>query len=141
MTNSDFARNIAIGEKRRRDTNYDEIEARILAKLKKLPSYDLDWVECMINHLIARTQHPPEPPRMDERPEFIPATREPFKGTEQNPVPLKTDIDTINFAGLIKMADKLDVPHYEELWLDDDWPDKEDELRVAVAEAMEKVGK
>ncbi len=60
MTNSDFARNIAKGEKRRRDTNYDEIEARILAKLKKLPSYDLDWVENMVNHLIARTQQPPK---------------------------------------------------------------------------------
>ncbi len=95
----------------------------------------------MINHLIARTQQPPEPPRMDKQPEPIPATREPFKGTEQNPVPLKTDIDTINFAGLIKMADKLDVPHYEGRWLDDEWPDKLDELRVAVAEAMEKVGK
>ena len=84
----EFARNIAKGEQKRRDTNYDEIEARILAKLKKLPSYDLDWVECMINHLIARTQQPPEPPRMDERPDLIPATREPFKGTEITPVPL-----------------------------------------------------
>ncbi len=84
----DLARNIAKGEQKRRDTNYDEIEARILAKLKKLPSYDLDWVECMINHLIARTQQPPEPPRMDERPESAPTTREPFKGTDSNPMPL-----------------------------------------------------
>jgi hypothetical protein len=33
------------------------------------------------------------------------------------------------------------VEHNQEQWLDDDWPDKENELRTAVAEAMERVGK
>ena len=62
-------------------------------------------------------------------------------GPETNPMPLRTDIDTINFAGLIKLADKLDVPHDEGDWFDDEFPDKEDALRIAVAEAMGKVGK
>ncbi len=73
ITNPDdaakFANHIVYGEQRRRDTDYAAIELRILNKLKKLPSYDLDWVECMINHLIARTQRPPGPARMGEQPD------------------------------------------------------------------------
>ena len=90
MTNSDFARHIAKGEQRRQNTDYDEIEARILKKLKKLPTYDLDWVECTINHLIARTQQPPA-----YRPDVPPAPSSAtdgeakgFDGTQANPLPL-----------------------------------------------------
>lgn len=35
-------------------------------------------------------------------------------------------------------ADILNVEYDQ--WLDDEWPDREDDLRVAVAEAMGKVG-
>lgn len=41
---------------------------------------------------------------------------------------------------LVGWADILNVEHDFEQWLDDDYPDKEDELRVKVAEAMRKVG-
>ncbi len=93
-----FARNIAKGEQRRQDTDYEAMETRILTKLKKLPSFDLDWVECMINHLIARTQEPPEPPRMDEEPDEGPLGPDStvstdgkwlgFQGTKTTPMPL-----------------------------------------------------
>ncbi len=84
------------------------------------------------------TEPPPSTPKPPSAPDGQAGG---FQGTEKNPTPLKTDIDTVNFAGLIKLADKLGVRHDEDLWLDDEWPDKEDELRVAVAEAMERVGK
>ncbi len=45
------------------------------------------------------------------------------------------------FDSLIKWAIELNVPERHAEWLDDEWQDKEDALRVAVAEAMEKVGK
>ena len=139
-TPTDIAQLIAKGEKRRRNTDYDEIEARILKKLKKLPTYDLDWVECTINHLIARTQQPPEPPRMDERDksaELGPCTT---WGPGSNPMPLNITkyIDALTFDQLLVVADRYGVHHNECRWLDDEWPDKEDKLRVAVAEAMEK---
>ncbi len=50
-------------------------------------------------------------------------------------------MEAMDFPTLIKVANKLNVPHNVERWIDDDYPDKEDELRVAVAESMEKVGK
>ena len=98
MTNSDFARHMAEGEKRRQNTDYEAIETRIMEKLKKLPSYDLDWVECMINHLIARTQQPPEPAKMAKGPTPLLSIAkppsgtggqsEPFQGQSKNPMPL-----------------------------------------------------
>ena len=189
MTKPELIRDILKGEHRRRNTDYEAIEARILTKLKKLPSFDLDWVECMINHLIARTQQPPEPPmvaiksmnepvkaikpydlyhmdkraaeppRMDDPPDPANATHllgtstlghtEGFKGlfshlceaNKKTPIPLETNIETICFSGLIKLADKFGVSHNESQWTDDEWIDREDELRVLVAETMEKVGK
>ena len=50
-------------------------------------------------------------------------------------------VDDMEFDTLIVWADILKVPHNENYWTDDDMPDKTDELRVAVAEAMGKVGK
>ncbi len=107
------------------------------------------------------TQQPPEPPRMDERDksaELGPCTTwtpdnqsEGFDGTETNPVPLggkvgsttiiEAIVETLPFMTVIAIANILKVPHNYTEWLDDDFPDKKDELRVAVAEAMEKVGK
>lgn len=122
-----------------------QTKARIMEKLDKLESFDLDWVECMINHLIARTQQPPGPPRMDDPPDPAPTTPEqrssfgtPFEGSETCPVPLETNIETMCFNSLIKLADKFGISHNESEWPDDEWPDREDALRVAVAEAMKK---
>ena len=89
-----LTRRIAQGEQRRQNTDYAEIEARILVKLKKLPSYDLNWVECMINHLIARTQQPPEPAKIPTRPQTPEPRLTPhgqysaFHGEIKNPMPI-----------------------------------------------------
>lgn len=45
-------------------------------------------------------------------------------------------IDALKFESLIILADILKVPHNEEQWFDDEWLDKEDDLRVVVGEAM-----
>lgn len=52
-------------------------------------------------------------------------------------------VENIEFDMLMALACLLhigrDVAHVPD-WLDDEWPDREDKLRVAVAEAMMKVG-
>ncbi len=50
-------------------------------------------------------------------------------------------VEDMEFDVLIAWADILKVPHDENQWLDDEYPDKTDELRVAVADAMGKVEK
>lgn len=50
-------------------------------------------------------------------------------------------VDSMSLDTMITWAAILSVPHDKHSWLDDEWPDKEDDLRVAVAEAMLKVGK
>ncbi len=50
-------------------------------------------------------------------------------------------VEDLDFDMLIDWADILNVEHDEKNWLDDEWPDKENELRVAVAEAMRNIGK
>lgn len=50
-------------------------------------------------------------------------------------------VEDMEFDVLIVWADILKVPHDEEAWLADEWIVDENELRVAVAEAMRKVGK
>ena len=50
-------------------------------------------------------------------------------------------VECLDFDTLIAIADRFDVPHDEHTWMDNDWIHFEDELRVAVADAMEKVGK
>ena len=50
-------------------------------------------------------------------------------------------VDDLSFDVLIGWADVLGVEHDEKQWLDDMWPEKESELRVEVAEAMERIGK
>ena len=50
-------------------------------------------------------------------------------------------VEDMEFHVLIAWADILNVPHDENYWNGDDMPDKTDDLRVVVAEAMDKVGK
>jgi len=49
-------------------------------------------------------------------------------------------ISDLEFDVLIAWADMLKVPHDEDMWFDDEWPDREDELRVKVAGALGQVG-
>ena len=49
-------------------------------------------------------------------------------------------IEDLDFKVLIIWADILGVEHDEDMWLDDMWPDAENELRVQVGDAMRKVG-
>lgn len=49
-------------------------------------------------------------------------------------------VDAMDLDTVIVWADILNVPHNESQWIDDDFPDKSDELRVAVVEAMLNVG-
>lgn len=48
-------------------------------------------------------------------------------------------VETLDFDCLIDVSRVLKVPCDFGFWQDDEWPDKEDQLRVAVAEAMEKL--
>lgn len=50
-------------------------------------------------------------------------------------------VEELDFDILIAWADILKVRHDEDVWLDDVWPDKEDQLRVEVGDAMAKVGR
>lgn len=45
-------------------------------------------------------------------------------------------VQDMSFEHLIMEADMLGVTHDEEHWLDDEWPDKEDQLRVDVIGAV-----
>lgn len=49
-------------------------------------------------------------------------------------------VEDLEFDVLVIWADILKVGHDEELWLDDIWPEKENELRTEVAQAMMDVG-
>jgi len=44
--------------------------------------------------------------------------------------------DDMSFDVLIDWADILGVEHCELLWLDDEWPDKESELKLQCTEAL-----
>lgn len=46
--------------------------------------------------------------------------------------------EKLSFDTLIHIASALKIPHDEESWLDDEYPDKEAALRVAVAEALHR---
>ena len=47
-------------------------------------------------------------------------------------------VDDLEFNKLIELADILKVDHAEEYWFDDEWDEKEGDLRVSVAEAMKE---
>ena len=46
--------------------------------------------------------------------------------------------DDLEFKALIAWCDMFQVPHNETAWIDDEWIEKEDELRTKLAEAMTK---
>jgi hypothetical protein len=48
-------------------------------------------------------------------------------------------VEDLAFDSLLIEADNLGVPHDEECWLDDEWPDKDDELRVRVTNALNEL--
>ena len=48
-------------------------------------------------------------------------------------------VESLAHDSLIIEADNLGVAHDEECWLDDEWPDKEDELRVRVINALNEL--
>lgn len=161
MTKPIRIKDIMDNERHRRQYDYTEIEDRLRLKLdilqdklRDLTSAELKELESgldaftrMAELFLKRHGTPTEP----ERPEPAPITNRPpsgvsgqtegFQGQADNPMPLVTDIDKVNFGGLIKLADKFGVSHNESQWLNGEWRDREGELRAAVAEAMEKVGK
>lgn len=47
-------------------------------------------------------------------------------------------VEDLAFDSLLIEADNLGVFHDDKCWFDDEWPDKEDALRVEVIEALYK---
>lgn len=47
-------------------------------------------------------------------------------------------VEDLKFDSLLIEANNLDVPHDDECWFDDEWPQKEDDLRVEVIAALYK---
>ena len=50
-------------------------------------------------------------------------------------------VESMDLTQVVAWANKLDVEHNKESWLDDECLEKEDDLRVRLAEAMAQVGK
>ena len=50
-------------------------------------------------------------------------------------------VEDLEFDVLIGWADIFNIDHDYKSWLDDDYPEKESELRGQVADAMNKVGR
>ncbi len=110
MTNSDFARHIAQGPQRLNNYDFDGKIAEIAEDMRDLPTDRLGIVAGLV--LVLRHTR-----------WGLTATTTEF-------------VSMLSFENLIEVADVLKVPHDEDQWLDDDYPDKEDALRVAVAEAL-----
>ena len=49
-------------------------------------------------------------------------------------------VESMSLAQVIAWANILGVEHDKESWLDDEYPEKEDNLRVSLAEKMAQVG-
>ncbi len=49
-------------------------------------------------------------------------------------------VECLDLTTLLAWADIFKIPHLVDQWKEDDWCETEDELRVAVADAMGKVG-
>ncbi len=45
-------------------------------------------------------------------------------------------VEDITTEALFTWCDIYGIPHNEDQWLDDEWPKREDELRVKLAERM-----
>ncbi len=144
---ADLAQHILKGEKKRQDTDYSSSLDKVYAEAKHLNDDNLKELAYQAKVLRARQGGLPVPVR-DERPIEAPlgpcTTWTPDKppagydGSSGKRPLEQCSVDDIPFLTLAKWADSLGVSHNESQWLDDEWPDKEDELRVAVAEAMEK---
>ncbi len=50
-------------------------------------------------------------------------------------------VEDLNFDLLIGWSDIFNLDHDYKSWLDDDYPEKENELRTKLVDAMLKVGK
>jgi len=48
-------------------------------------------------------------------------------------------IEDLVFDKLIKLADIFCVPHDEKFWMDDEWIDRENELRDTVGDAFKEI--
>jgi hypothetical protein len=46
-------------------------------------------------------------------------------------------IDSLSFSAIIQWCATYDIPCHPEEWGDDEYPDKEDELRVQVKDCMQ----
>ncbi len=99
MTNSDFARHIQIGERKRQNTDFTATEKDIADTLQDLTAEQLNKVAIYITGLRSAAWSVPGPPRID-----IPAKTGPsepcatwttdvspvaFDGTAKNPMPIK----------------------------------------------------
>ena len=49
-------------------------------------------------------------------------------------------VSDLDFDVLVGWCDIFGIDHEEEMWLDDDWPDKDMELRGELADKMFDVG-
>lgn len=153
---------VAKGVQRHRDTDYDQLHKDLHNEAKHLKADYLQEVIEFARFMRARQGSMPYAPPVDERPSDLPLgpcttwTRdkqpEGFQGKKHNPLPLGSSgiksatiieaiVETLPFMTLVAIADVLQIPHNYTEWLDDEFPDKEDKLRVAVAESMKKVGK
>ncbi len=52
----------------------------------------------------------------------------------------ETFVESMNLTQVIAWANTLGVEHHKESWLDDEYPEKEDDLRVRLVETMTQVG-
>ncbi len=163
-----LAQHILKGNKRQREYDYTDIEDRLRLKLdglkdrlKDLTGPELEELECDLDAClrVAKLFTARKQPTDDESPAPTvsgharrTAPHEGFKGTETTPIPLggsetgsatilEIIVETMEFKSLIAIADILGISHNYGEWLDDDWHDKENDLRVAVTEAMERIGK
>ncbi len=49
-------------------------------------------------------------------------------------------VESMSLTLVIAWANLLGIEHDKESWLDDEYPEKEDDLRVSLAEKMAQVG-
>ena len=49
-------------------------------------------------------------------------------------------VESMDLTEVVAWANKLGVEHQKESWLDDEYPDKESDLRVRLAATMIQIG-
>ena len=139
MNKTELVQHMAEGQKRVHDNDYEPLIADINDEIKHLTLDTLTELYKHVKFLRKRSQPLPA--------EITDGQTGAFDGTQANPVSFKNNIvsdiclmlvEDMAFDTLLTWAETLAVPHDVRFWLDDEWPDKEDALRVAVAEAMER---